>query len=687
MRIKKILLFSLCFITLFSLGFVSKNNANVSAATEGFKYVPTSKGTDATYLDTNIKVEVPTEYVQKTTEFRGVWVSAFAGDIGDFNGSKEDFQSELLTVLDNMERYNLNTIVFHVRTHNDAMYDTNLAPKSSHIANANFHEWDYLTWFIDECHKRGIEFHAWMNPYRISSRTISMNEILNKYSKFFRNPARKAENVLIGDGGAILDPGSPEVQQYLVDVCMEVIKKYDVDAIHFDDYFYMKGIDDKATFEKYHEQYHTNNTEEFRRLQVDKFIEELSKAMYDYNIKNHKAVQLGISPSGVYRNGGYTTEYKYDENGTLVSPLASNSRGYAHYDGPLYSDVKKWIDNEWIDYVVPQLYGSFENKGSRYCDLVDWWSHVVRNKKVNFYPGIGIYKTCDHSDTGWNTKGLKTFESTLLYNQKWDEVKGFCLYQYRTIKNVGQTNADLAHVFNDFLTTKALNPKSQRYNLDIKTPEKVSVYKGNNNYTIKIDPVDSATKYAIYKSDKEIDVNDPTQLLCLRSGKDIITCIDNESRSNINYGVRAINQENTCSDLVVINTKDAKDKIDFPFASFNYLDFAGTVETNAYLNILVGTVTLNAGSNVTYKLYSSYDKQNWELFKEYKDPNVLVSRFRYQFNDELRPVFMKLVVENEFGQLESEILKIDYRHLKAKVVLDYMFNEITNDLKNIFKIK
>ena len=252
------LIFNLLLILSIVFASVFFTKYNAFADTE-YEYIPTTNGTDLTYLNTNIKVQAPKTYTQKATEFRGVWVSFFAGDISGYNDSEDAFKERLLAVLNDMEKYNLNAIMFHLRTHNDALYDTKLAPKSTYITNADFKQWDYVEWFIEECHKRGIEFHAWLNPYRISSGKITMAQIKSKYSDFRDNPARDEENVLIStdtaNPGAILDPGRPAVKEYLVDVCMEIIEKYDVDAIHFDDYFYMKGIDDSKTYQLYKSQY------------------------------------------------------------------------------------------------------------------------------------------------------------------------------------------------------------------------------------------------------------------------------------------------------------------------------------------------------------------------------------------------------------------------------------------------
>lgn len=684
MNFRKII-FKITSLILVVLGCILVTSFSAKADESEMQLVPNSQGGYIKYRGTNINVEVPTVYEQKQTEFRGVWVSPFAGDISGYTQTDEAWKNDLLSVLDVMEQHNLNAIVFHLRTHNDALYNTKLAPKSGYISAANFQKWDYLKWFIDECHSRGIEFHAWLNPYRISSSKITMNEIKKKYADFRNNPAYKDENVLISDTGAILDPGSPEVREYLVNVCMEIVKKYDVDAIHFDDYFYEKGIDDSATYKKYKANYGNPTIANFRRLQVDEFIETLSNEMYDYNIKNNKAVQLGISPSGVYKNGGYSTEYKYDENGTLTSPTYSNTAGYEHYDAPLYSDTKKWIDNEWIDYITPQLYGSFESTGACYADAAHWWAQVVKYKKVNLYTGLGIYKTLDGSDVGWAAKDNRTFELQLLFNQMYDSIDGFCLYQYKTLPR-NANSKDFKKVFGTMLTSKAINPRSQRYDITVDAPKNLELYKGTNTYNLVFDSSDRAYKYAIYKAKGTIDVNNQEHLVAIIGNDDINSFIDKEKESGYTYGIRAISQSNQLSELVTIDSSKAETKIDFDFGKFNKLSISENITSNGYFIIVLEKAEVFVGEEASYKVYTSVDKENWELVQELPVITTGSKNIRLQFNDIMKPVYYKVVMENEFGTVESEILTADITRLSVDIVMAYIKKSINNDILDIFQL-
>ncbi len=677
-------------LIILSLVIISNLTLNVNATTNA-STIKNSSGQIVTYKNTDIQVMVPTQdsYETPTTEFRGIWVSAYAGDISGYTSTKEAFQEELTSVLDRMEEYNLNTIIFHIRTHNDAFYNTMLAPKSGYIKNANFYEWDYLEWFINECHKRGIEFHAWMNPYRISSTAITMSEIQKKYENCPNNPAIKSENVLIGKSGAILNPGSPEVRNYLVDVCMEVIEKYDVDAIHFDDYFYIEGIDDTSTFNKYKSNYNTSNQETFRRLQVDEFIETLSEEISKYNSANKKAVQLGISPSGVYRNGTYSTDYQYDSNGTLISPVASNSTGYSHYDSPLYSDSKKWIDNEWIDYIIPQVYGSFENEGMPYADVVDWWAHVVKYKKVNLYTGLGIYKMNDAKEKGWSTKSLMTFTNELLYNTKYPEIKGSCLYCYKTLKNNYKTSNDIKNVHENLWNTKVYNPISQRYNYSVDPVTNYKILKGEESYTLVFDKNENNNRYAIYRSIGEVNINNPSHLIgFLGNNKDFDfnTFVDVVDMSEkYQYAIVPINQANQKGEAIYLNSNSSEINFSKSIGTMGVLSFTGTVGIGSKITISIPSANYYIGNNIHYKLYLSYDNKNFEEVKTIES----ISGFRgttysYNFNNALKPNFFKVVAYNEFGEIESEVLTVDYKKLKIEIFYEGMYSIYNNKINDIF---
>ena len=199
-------------------------------AAENFQYMTSSTGQELKYRGSSEKVKGLKEYNYPTQQYRAAWVSTFVGDIPSFT-SETSFKSDATTILDNMEKMGMNAIVFHVRTHNNALYNSNLNPIASWWKKVNFDVFDPLEWLITECHNRGFEFHAWMNPYRVNSNSAYVGE---DYPE--GHPCNDSSQILTSSSGAqILNPGSTKVQNFIVDTCMEFLEKYDADAIHFDD--------------------------------------------------------------------------------------------------------------------------------------------------------------------------------------------------------------------------------------------------------------------------------------------------------------------------------------------------------------------------------------------------------------------------------------------------------------------
>ena len=249
--------------------------------------IPLSDGSgDLVYLGTTTKVVIPSQYVKPEAEFRAVWISALVGDVTTFS-TETQYKKEILSVFSTLEHYHINVMIFHVRIYNDAFY------KSKYNAWSKYYHtnpsWEALPWIIEEAHKRGIEFHAWLNPYRVSTSTSkSLSEIASKFQD--NNPASNPNNLLRGTNAVILNPGIPTVRTFLVNTCMELVENYDIDAIHFYDYFYDNGVDDSFTRSVYNTE--GLSLDNFRRKQVSLFIESLSKSIRNYNMAHNKRIQL-----------------------------------------------------------------------------------------------------------------------------------------------------------------------------------------------------------------------------------------------------------------------------------------------------------------------------------------------------------------------------------------------------------
>ena len=433
-------------------------------------------GSAVKYRNTNTAVEIPSDYVQPKEQLRATWVTSFASTFSP-SPVEATMKYNLTEVLNLLEEYNMNCMIFHIRTTNNAFYPTDLAPISSaYGTKESFEEWDYLEWLIDECHKRGIEFHAWLNPYRIKAYgyTFDATEetVAAQYANYPLNPASDPENILMtyrsdGTQGAILNPYEEEVQDYIVDVCLEVMEKYDVDAIHFDDYFYAQmssGISvlnepDQDDYEEFiknnpncgYSKSNANHKKQWRRDNIDKFIYKLHVAMTDFNKENGRGVQLGISPTGIYRNG----------NGSVES--GSNTAGQEHYSSYLFCDTMNWVRNEWIDYIMPQTYWAFTHKVAGYADVLDWWDKAVDGTRVNLYSGLGLYMSISGGNYSW---GVQPYEisNQVLYTTKLKNVKGVSIYSQLSL---GQGNSSSSRICYEGL----MRLKNEYWNQKVETPK------------------------------------------------------------------------------------------------------------------------------------------------------------------------------------------------------------------------
>ena len=412
-------------------------------------------GKTITYRNSFVAVELPDQYVQKETELRAAWVSSFTNSYTP-STNPELMKKALMEVLDLLEYYNMNCMIFHIRTHNNAFYKTNLAPIDKEYGTyESFENWDYLTWLIDECHSRGIEFHAWLNPYRIALSGIKLDktttDVAKDYIDYPLNPASNPDNILmtyVSTGrsqGAILNPAKEVVQNYLVDVCVEVAKNYNVDAIHFDDYFYQRlNSDDTAILKDadqsdYVEYLKNNSTnlkvdsyldkQTWRRYNVDCLIEKIHNALN----KLDRKVAFGISPTGTYKSGDGSVE-----SGSNTTPMG-------HYNAPLFCDTYKWIKEGWIDYIMPQCYTSFDYKNYSFHDITTWWNKAVENTNVDLYIGLALSNS--YSEDYLYSWATEPYELTnqLLYLNTLENVKGVSLFSFTTLKNIHNDSNLLAY--------------------------------------------------------------------------------------------------------------------------------------------------------------------------------------------------------------------------------------------------
>ncbi len=322
---------------------------------------------------------------QPKAEFRGVWVATVDNidwpTKGNYNSDSQ--KAEYIKLLDMHQRNGINAVIVQVRPATDAFYPSSYEPWSEWLTGKQglppSPYYDPLQFMIEEAHKRGMEFHAWCNPYRaefaIGKSSISPTHITKLHPEWF----------LPYGTVRLFDPGNKEAQQYVIRVIRDIVSRYDIDAIHFDDYFYPyriagKEFPDEASYQKYG---NGMNKEDWRRSNVDSIIRALSIAIKE----EKKYCRFGISPFGVWRNADRDT-------------AGSNTKaGQTNYDD-LYADILLWLKQGWIDYVAPQLYWEFEHAHAPFGPLLDWWNRHTYGRHC--YIGLGIFKA--GSNAAWRDK-------------------------------------------------------------------------------------------------------------------------------------------------------------------------------------------------------------------------------------------------------------------------------------------
>ena len=346
-------------------------------------------------------------------EMRAAWIASVYNQDWPNKSNKNNEESQKAqykSILDDLESLGFNSVVVQIRPKGDALYKSDLNPWSDVLTGIQGKDpgYDPLEFMIEETHKRGMEFHAWFNPYRITTTGTDLSKLSNdNYARL--NPDTVMEHTWTSNNNTYsalcYNPGIPKVREYIVDTVSEVVKNYDIDAVHFDDYFYPSGnYDDDTAYNTYG---NGMNKDDWRRSNVDKLVNEVNQAIKNINPK----VEFGISPRGIWKNKSS------DSTGSDTNGAES------YYD--IYCDTRTWIKNGWIDYVVPQLYWKIGQKNADYSKLVKWWANEVKNTNTTLYIGQGIYKD----------EVAKEIEDQVNINRKINDIKGSMYFSYRDIKS------------------------------------------------------------------------------------------------------------------------------------------------------------------------------------------------------------------------------------------------------------
>lgn len=454
-------------------------------------------------------------------EFRGVWIAS-VGNIDwptKAGMSAGQQKAELIQILDAHQRAGINAIMFQVRPAADALYSKGREPWSRYLSGIQGQApspfYDPLDFAISEAHSRGMELHAWINPYRATvdaGRNVAHNHITRLHPEWF----------LTYSGKKLFDPGLPEVRAYITAVVMDIVRNYDIDGIHFDDYFYpypdKNPIPDQQTFQKYGGDFHS--LDDWRRQNVNVLIKKVADS-----IKAEKPfVKFGISPFGIWDNLG-------------SHPEGSATSGFSGYR-QLYADAKKWASEGWIDYVNPQIYFPFNYRAAAFEVLVDWWAENSFGRHL--YIGQAAYRANERGQ-GWRERDQLPRQIRYLRNNK--QTHGSVFFSSKSLtNNMGGIRDSLQYTYYKYKTL----PPTMSWLDDIAPlpPRGLTLRMAANRAVtlhwqkpnIAMDG-DRAYGYVIYrfKGGDEIDLSDARKILHISYDNTYTTYTDDSIDQNTTY--------------------------------------------------------------------------------------------------------------------------------------------------------
>lgn len=418
-------------------------------------------------------------------EFRAVWIATVENidwpKRGQYNSEQQ--KQDFIRILDEHKRSNLNAVMVQIRDACDSYYARSVEPWSEFLTGVQgkFPNpfYDPLSFMITEAHDRNLEFHAWLNLNRATFRratSVTPDHISN----------RKPEWMLTYDGQKLLNFGIPEVRDYITNVVVDIVKHYDVDGIHFDDYFYPyqvtgQTLKDEATFRKYNGGF--TNIEDWRRNNTDLLILQISEAIK--KTKSH--VKFGISPFGVWKN--YSSQ----------TPEGSRTQAGQTSYGHLYADTRKWLQQGWIDYIAPQIYFDRKHPKVSYTELSKWWMENAFGKHL--YIGHGAYKI----KSGWS---LSEAPAQIRLDRQYPQIDGGLFFSSKSLtENYGGFQDSLRV---DFYRQPAIIPSMPwKDNIPPLAPQKVIITRNETGLPVltwqpgeKATDGNENTYFAVYRFER-----------------------------------------------------------------------------------------------------------------------------------------------------------------------------------------
>lgn len=481
---------------------------------------------------------------QPKREFRAFWIVTL--DNKDFPSRPgmqvAEMKAELREMLNYHQRQGMNAAIFQVRPCADAFYYSEIEPWSEWLSGrqgiAIRPFFDPLAFIVEECHQRNMEIHAWFNPYRavfsVDKSDVHARHIVNRQPSWFIQYGNRKQ----------FNPGIPAVRHYITSVVMDVVKRYDIDGVQFDDYFYPykiygKEFPDDQTF-NYYGRSRFRNKSDWRRDNVDQLI----KMVHDSIQRAKPYVKFGISPMGVWRNRSE------DPRGSATSV------GQSSYDY-LGADVRKWLEQGWIDYVAPQLYWSVGHPRADYRALIDWWSANDFGRHI--YIGQAFYKINNDADTRW--RNPRELPKQLAINRKSPSIEGSIFFRARSLMDntlaVTDTIKERFYPYPALIPPmpwKDATPPGKPQKLRIIRTKKRAVLKWEAPQTLS--EQDRAAYYVIYrfKGNERIDLSQVENIISIQQENMYYESIETNNKLLHTYAVAAVDRLHNESEAVMVSS-------------------------------------------------------------------------------------------------------------------------------------
>jgi uncharacterized lipoprotein YddW (UPF0748 family) len=460
-------------------------------------------------------------------EFRGVWIATVENiDWPSKRGlSNQAQKEEFITLLDRHQKNGMNAIIMQVRPSGDAFYPSTLEPWSEYLMGTQGLPpspfYDPLEFMIKETHKRGMEFHAWINPYRavfnVKKSSVAPSHISKLHPEWFLTYGDKK----------YFNPGLPQVWQHTNRIVRDLVSRYDIDAIHMDDYFYPYRIANKDFPDEktYQQNKRGLNKEDWRRSNCDTIVKQLYASIHQIK----PGVQFGISPFGIWRNKS-------------KDPRGSDTKaGQTNYDD-LYADILLWLEKGWVDYIAPQIYWEHGHPLANYDTIINWWNQNSYGK--NLYIGHGMYKA--GTNTPWRDKNELPYQIKRVRSLK--NTSGSAYFSSASFNNnINNWNDSLQKKYYQKPALVPTMPWLVQYKVEAPIVNK----QNSNSYQIQVKMVSSIKQYAILESTN----NQFSVAAILMPDSKMINLNDLgiQKKSNIQYWLVAIGKQNQLSSLVALN--------------------------------------------------------------------------------------------------------------------------------------